>query len=87
MSTIKVSIKWGKTLFEDVEVNLNEDIAVFKGQVYALSNVPLDKQKIMAKGKIIKEDAKWADYPAVKEGVQLMLMGTAEGNELKAPET
>jgi ubiquitin carboxyl-terminal hydrolase 14 len=87
MSTIKVSIKWGKQLFDNVEVNLNEDISVFKCQVYALSNVPVDKQKVMAKGKIIKDDAKWSDYPAVKEGVQLMLMGTAEGNELKAPET
>lgn len=30
MSTIKVSIKWAKQLFEDVEVDLNEEILVFK---------------------------------------------------------
>ena len=40
----------------------------------------------MAKGKIIKEDSEWSAYPAVKNGVQLMLMGTAEGKELKAPD-
>ena len=40
----------------------------------------------MAKGKILKDDANWADYPAVKEGAILMLMGTAEGKELKAPD-
>ena len=41
----------------------------------------------MAKGKILKDECEWKDYPAVKEGVVLMLMGTAEGKELKAPET
>ena len=53
---VKVSIKWGKQVFDDIEVNLSEDIATFKVQVYALTNVPVDKQKIMAKGKIIKDD-------------------------------
>ena len=41
--TIKVSIKWNKQVFEDVELNMAEDIETFKGQVYALSNVPVDK--------------------------------------------
>ena len=40
----------------------------------------------MAKGKIVKDDTQWSAYPAVKQGAQLMLMGTAEGKELKAPE-
>jgi ubiquitin carboxyl-terminal hydrolase 14 len=41
--TIKVSVKWQKQVFEDVELNMNEDIEMFKGQIYALSNVPVDK--------------------------------------------
>ena len=86
MSTIKVSVKWGKQLFSDVELNMGEEILVFKSQIYALTNVPVEKQKIMAKGKIIKDDASWSVYPAVVDGAQLMLMGTAEGKELKAPE-
>ena len=40
----------------------------------------------MVKGKIIKDDAEWSDYANVKEGAQLLLMGTAEGKELKGPE-
>ena len=40
----------------------------------------------MAKGKIIKDDQSWTSYPAVVEGAQLMLMGTAEGKELQAPD-
>ena len=43
MSVVKVSIKWAKQLFKDVEVNLAEDIFTFKCQVYALTNVPVDK--------------------------------------------
>ena len=35
---------------------------------------------------IIKDDTEWSAYPAVKNGAQLMLMGTAEGKELKAPD-
>lgn len=84
--TIKVSVKWNKQVFEDVELNLSDDIATFKGQVYALSNVPVDKQKLMAKGKILKDDTAWASYPGVKEGAQIMLMGTAAGKELKDPD-
>ena len=40
----------------------------------------------MAKGKIIKDENTWKDYPAVVNGATLMLMGTAEGKELAAPE-
>lgn len=86
MSSIKVNIKWGKNLYNDIELNLEDDIATFKCQVYALTNVPIDKQKLMAKGKIIKDTEEWSKYPGVKEGLTMMLMGTAEGNELKAPE-
>ena len=84
--TIKVSVKWNKQVFNDVELNLSEDIATFKAQVYALSNVPVDKQKLLTKGKQLKDDASWSAYPGVKEGAQIMLMGTAAGNELKNPD-
>lgn len=67
-------------------MNLQDDIMTFKCQIYALTNVPIEKQKVMAKGKILKDESAWADYPAVKEGAVLMLMGTAEGKELQAPE-
>ena len=83
---IKVSIKWNKQLFEDVSIDMGGDIEMFKAQVYALTNVPTGKQKLMAKGKILKDGTDWSAYPNVKDGVQLMLMGTAEGNELKRPD-
>ena len=84
--TIKVSVKWNKQVFNDVELNLSEDISTFKAQVYALSNVPVEKQKLLTKGKQLKDDAQWSAYAGVKDGAQIMLMGTAAGNELKNPD-
>lgn len=40
----------------------------------------------MYKGKVVKDDQVWAAYPAIKDGVTLMMMGTALGKELKKPE-
>lgn len=50
-----------------------------------MSNVPVDKQKIFVKGKTLK-DEDILEKVGVTNGANLMLMGTAEGNELKAPE-
>ena len=47
--------------------------------------VPVDKQKIMVKGKVLKEDTDLSKLK-LKDGMQLLMMGTAEGKELKAPE-
>jgi len=69
-----------------VECNLSEDIATFKTQIYTLTNVPVEKQKVMIKGKMLKDDTEWDKYPGIKEGCQLLLMGTAEGQELKNPD-
>ena len=51
---IIVNIKWGKQTINDVEVDPTQDALTFKTQVYALTNVPVDKQKIMIKGKVLK---------------------------------
>lgn len=52
--------------------------------MYALTNVPVDKMKIMVKGKIIKDDIDMAKQ-GLSNGMQLMMMGTAEENQLQAP--
>ena len=85
-NTVKVNIKWNKQLFETVELDMNESIETFKAQIFTLTNVPVEKQKVMAKGKILKDATEWAAYPGVKDGATLMLMGTAAGKELKKPE-
>ena len=51
---ILVNIKWGKETLKDVDIDVTEDALTFKSQVYALTLVPVDKQKLMVKGKQVK---------------------------------
>ena len=46
--------------------------------MYSLTNVLPEGQKILFKGKIIKEDAQLKSLD-ISDGAQIMLMGTAEG--------
>lgn len=50
----------------------------FKAILYAISNVPVDKQKIMIKGKILKDEDDLSKFD-ISNGMTLMMMGTAEG--------
>lgn len=75
---VSVNIKWGKERFQGVEVDPNGTVAAFKDKVHTLSNVPLERQKLMAKGawKGILKDG--MSLSGLKDGAQIMLMGTAE---------
>jgi len=81
----KINIKWGKELFKDIDIDTNEDVMTFRTQIYCLSNVPIDKQKIMIKGKIVKDEDDFKKF-AIKDGMTFMMMGTAEDKGLKEPE-
>lgn len=52
MST--VSVKWQKELFKDVEIDTSQPPYVFKCQLYDLTGVPPERQKIMVKGGLLK---------------------------------
>ena len=55
---VVVNVKWGKQKFEGVEVDVGEPVAVFKAQLFALTNVPPERQKVMGvKGGQLKDDA------------------------------
>ena len=43
--------------------------------------MPSEKQKILFKGKVIKEEEQWKALE-IAEGAQFMLMGVAEGKEM-----
>eukprot|EP00794_Sanderia_malayensis_P004731 gene4731-5354_t len=83
MSTFNVNVKWGKEKFENIELDSSEPPEVFKAQMYALSGVPPDRQKIMSKGATLKDES-WGTFK-LKNGITLLMMGSA--TELpKAPE-
>lgn len=79
MSTFKVKIKWmnGKKTLEDVELNKSQVPAAFKALLLSLTGVPIDRQKLMYKGTVIKDDA-WPDKFEVADGAMFMLMGSSE---------
>lgn len=78
MPSFKVKVKWGKEKFEDVECNTDEEPIVFKAQIFALSGVQPERQKIMVKGQTLKDDD-WSTFSKhLKDGIQLLMMGTAD---------
>ncbi len=74
---LAVQVKWQKRLFEEVEVDTSQPPALFKMQLFSLSGVPPERQKIMIKGgKMLKDDSDWAKL-GVKQGQRFMMMGSA----------
>ncbi|KAL1538251.1 deubiquitinating enzyme [Salvia divinorum] len=81
---LKVSVKWQKEVFSNVEIDTTHPPYVFKCQLYDLTGVPPERQKIVVKGGLLKDDADWSKV-GIKEGQKLMMMGTAD-EIVKAPE-
>lgn len=57
-----MTVKWGKEQFPDIEVNTDEDPMLFKAQLFALTGVRPDRQKVMCKGVALK-DTDWGKMP------------------------
>lgn len=55
---LSVKVKWGRENFPNIEVNTDEEPLLFKAQLYALTGVQPDRQKVMCKGLALK-DAEW----------------------------
>jgi len=84
MTTLKVNVKWGKQKYDNIELNTQEPPLVFKIQLFTLTGVAPENQKIMVKGGTLKDEANWADIN-IKDGHTFMLMGTAQADIPKIP--
>lgn len=49
----QVQVKWG-TQNLDVDLSSTSDLATLQAQLFGLTNVPIERQKILAKGKVLK---------------------------------
>jgi len=76
MPAFKVKVKWGRQTFTDVELNTDEEPIVFKAQLYALTGVHPQRQKVMIKGSTVK-DTSW-DNVKVTNDAMVLLMGSKE---------
>lgn len=68
-------MKWGRENYPGIEVNTDEEPILFKAQLYALTGVQPDRQKVMCKGITLKDD-EW--NVALKNGIQFLLLGTKD---------
>jgi ubiquitin carboxyl-terminal hydrolase 14 len=76
MPGFKIKVKWGKEVYPDVEVNTDEEPMVFKAQLFALTGVQPERQKIMLKGAILG-DATW-DKIKLRDNAMVLMMGTKD---------
>ncbi|KAM7254554.1 hypothetical protein ACFE04_003934 [Oxalis oulophora] len=81
---LTVTVKWQKETYSKVEIDTTQPPYVFKCQLFDLTGVPPERQKIMIKGGLLKDDDDWSKL-GVKQGQKLMMMGTAD-EIVKAPE-
>lgn len=76
---MQVSVKWNKLVFP-VELSPEEGVQAFKAILFSLTNVPVERQKLMAKGAwpgILKDDQDLTKC-SISEGLSVTLMGTAD---------
>ena len=78
-----VVVKWSGKKF-DIDLDTAEPGSTFKLQIFSLTGVPPDRQKVLIKGGQLKDDQDMAKLP-LKPGHNFMLLGTAEQG-FKAPE-
>ncbi|KAH8410594.1 hypothetical protein KR009_006172 [Drosophila setifemur] len=72
---LSVKVKWGRELYTDIDVNTDEEPILFKAQLFALTGVQPDRQKVMCKGGILKDD-QW--NLQLKDGAVVLLLGSKE---------
>ncbi len=68
---VKVTIKWNKQTYNDVELDPSQPPAAFKQRVCELTGVPVERQKLMGKGLwklMLKDDEDLSKLP-IKVGV------------------
>jgi Ubiquitin family len=78
-----VVVKWSGKKF-DIDLDTTEPGSTFKLQIFSLTGVPPDRQKVLIKGGQLKDDQDMAKLP-LKPGHNFMLLGTAEPG-FKAPD-
>ncbi|KAL7751496.1 deubiquitinating enzyme [Sorochytrium milnesiophthora] len=76
MTVIKASVKWTSNKY-DVDLDTSESPAMFKNQLFSLTGVVPERQKLLLKGSVVKDDDAWDKFKGLKDGVQFMMMGTA----------
>ncbi|VDM33200.1 unnamed protein product [Hydatigera taeniaeformis] len=71
-----VNVKWNSQKFTDIEVNTDGPPEDFKAQLFSLTGVPPERQKVMMPGGLLGDTS--FDRIKLRNGATVMLMGSAE---------
>ncbi|XP_026740933.1 uncharacterized protein LOC113503276 isoform X2 [Trichoplusia ni] len=83
MPKVSVKVKWGKEMYPDVEVNTEDEPVVFKAQIFALTGVQPERQKVVCKGVTLRDDS-WANFK-LSNNALVLVMGSKEEDVPAAP--
>ncbi|KAG0637547.1 ubiquitin carboxyl-terminal hydrolase [Tuber brumale] len=83
MSSITVFVKHAGKRHE-IELDLSQPAEVFKYQLYSLTQVEPERQKILIKGGQLKDDTDLSTL-GIKPGHNFMMMGTPAGKSVQPP--
>jgi ubiquitin carboxyl-terminal hydrolase 14 len=81
-SSVTITVKWKKEVYENVSVDLSAAVSELKVQLFSLTGVPPDKQKLILSGKNLKDDQSLESCGA-KLGCVVQMMGNAMENWVK----
>ena len=80
-----VDVKWSRRKLAGLELDPSSPTYAFKAKLEALTGVDSQRQKIMVKGAVVKDDADWSAYK-LKDGMTLVMMGAPSARTLLPPE-
>ncbi|GBP35589.1 Ubiquitin carboxyl-terminal hydrolase 14 [Eumeta japonica] len=83
MPKFLVKVKWGKETYPGVEVNTDEEPIVFKAQIFALTGVQPERQKVVCKGVTLRDDV-WGNFK-LSNNALVLVMGSKEEDVPTAP--
>ena len=81
-----MTVKWQGKKF-DVPIDTSEPGSTFKFQIYSLTGVPPERQKVVIKGTQLKDDQNMSELP-LKSGMSVLMIGMSDATGIiKRPET
>jgi hypothetical protein len=79
---INITVKWKKEVFDNIPVDLSEPVSELKVQLFSLTGVAHEKQKVIMDGKTLKDKESLESY-GVKQGSVLQMIGNASETWVK----
>ena len=77
-----ITVKWNKEVFDNIPVALSEPVSELKVQLFSLTGVAPEKQKVIMDGKTLKDKESLESY-GVKQGSVLQMIGNASETWVK----